>query len=268
MGDLKTAAPATSHEAASPWSNLLAAAPALLLVPMLLTTVTGLLAPAPWGVPEELRAPVLFACAVVWVVLPFAVGVWQRRWWWPLLCLATVLLSALLLADGGQAVVGGYGDYGYGAPPVTVAVLRPALLLGTLATLIGAAGVALAPVLHRLDLRVLYAASAGGLVTGIVPVVIGLLVLQATSGESLGAGLVVVVSFVTLTVFAIYGPYQQGNGSGRGDGNSRASGCWLVWCYRCVSSSRGGGRTWMRSPISPGSTISNSSLRCMAAASC
>jgi hypothetical protein len=160
MADSRRPVPIAVGEALTAWwastvrvrATLAAAAPALLLVPLLLTTVTTLLVPAPWGVPEAQRGPVLFAAAVGWVVLPFAVGAWHQQRWWPPLCLAAVLATAA--SWGGELVVRGYGEYGYGAPAATVEVTGPALVLGALAALMAAAGVALAPAFLRLGPRV------------------------------------------------------------------------------------------------------------------
>jgi hypothetical protein len=71
------------------------AGPALLFVPMLQTTIGTLHTPPPWGVAEPQRWAVLIAWVMGWVVLPFAVGLWHRRWWWPPLCLGTILASAV-----------------------------------------------------------------------------------------------------------------------------------------------------------------------------
>ena len=72
MADSHRPVPTAVREALTAWwatparvtATLAAAAPALLLVPLLLTTATALLALAPWGVPEPRRGPVLFAAVV------------------------------------------------------------------------------------------------------------------------------------------------------------------------------------------------------------
>jgi hypothetical protein len=192
-------------------ATLAAAAPALLLVPLLLTTATTLLAPAPWDVPDAQRGPVLFAAVVGWVVLPFAVGAWRRRWWWSPLCLIVVLVTALSWGEG--LVVGGYGEYGHGAPAATVEVLRPALVLGALAALMGAAGVALTPALGRLAPRIRHGLVAAALTAGIVPVVVGWVVLLVVSAD---AGLGGALSALVLLITAHYGPYQAGRWIGQG----------------------------------------------------
>jgi hypothetical protein len=201
MADSQRPARTTASAALKQWwvssarlrALLAAAAPALLLVPMLLTTATTLLAPAPWGVPEPQRGPVLFAAAVGWGVLPFAVGTWRRRWWWPPLCLAAVL--AIAASWGGELVVGGYGEYEHGAPAATVEVTGPALALS------------------RLDPRVQHWLVAAALTAGIVPVVVAWVVLLVVSVD---AGLAEGLSMLVLLVTAIYGPYQAGRWIGQG----------------------------------------------------
>ena len=219
MADSRRPVPNAVGEALKGWwaslarvrTTLAAAAPALLLVQLVLTTATTLLVPVPWGVPEPQRGPVHFAAAVGWVVLPLAVGAWHRRRWWPPLCLAVVLGTAA--SWGGELIVGGYGEYGHGAPAATVDVLQPALVLGALAALMGAAGVALAPAFLRLDPRVRHWFVAAVLTAGIVPVVVAWVVELTVSAD---AGWVSLVSMPTLLAAATYGPYRAGRWIGQG----------------------------------------------------
>ena len=92
-------------------------------------------------------------------------------------------------------------------------VLRPALALGALAALPGAAGVALAPALGRLSPRVRHGLVATGLTAGIVPVVVAWVVMMAVS---VGAGLAGLLSALTRLAAATYGPYWAGRWIGQG----------------------------------------------------
>jgi hypothetical protein len=206
--------------------ELIAAPVALLLTPVLMITV-ALLTPAPWGIPGLLRGPAIVAGVVGWVALPFAVGVGLRRWWRPLLCLATVLGWVGLVADAGQVVIGGYGEHGQGAPPVSVALWPSGLALGVLAALAAAVGVALAPAIVRLDRGIRQGLVMVGLIAGIVPVVVAWGVfLGAGSVADLGLG--AVVAAAVLVVVSVFGPYLGGLWVGAW-GLSHAGG-WVIAC--------------------------------------
>src|SRR3712207_1397119 len=74
---------------------VVAAALALLFVPLFFVTISTLHVPPPWRDSIWALWGVLVTWAMGWIVLPFAVGVWCRRWWWPLLCLGVVLVTAV-----------------------------------------------------------------------------------------------------------------------------------------------------------------------------
>jgi hypothetical protein len=89
---------------------VVAAAAALVFVPLFIVTISTLHVPPPWGVAARELWAVLVTWVLGWIVLPFAVGAWRRRWWWPLLCLGVVLVTALAW-NGGQVRVGPSAAY-------------------------------------------------------------------------------------------------------------------------------------------------------------
>ena len=97
-----------------PWATVrdlvVAAAPALLFVPLFFVTISTLHVPPPWRVSIWALWGVLVIWVLGWIVLPFAVGAWRRRWWWPPLCLGVVLVTALSW-NGGQVSVGPSAAY-------------------------------------------------------------------------------------------------------------------------------------------------------------
>jgi hypothetical protein len=192
------------------------AAPALLFVPMLQTTIGTLHAPAPWGVAEAQRWAVLVTWVLGWVVLPLAVGIWRRRWSWPLLCLGTVLATAWAW-NGGQALIGPYDNpylSWHTAPPVAAEVMPQALVLGGLAAVMAGVGIVLADPVRRLDPRVVRLGIAMGLILAIVPVVVACVV--NTLGPGLGnTEFLRLVSMVTLLAATTYGPLKAGQWIGQ-----------------------------------------------------
>src|SRR5215217_8661774 len=97
-----------------PWITLrdlvVAAAAALCFVPLFIVTTSTLHVPPPWRVSIGTAWAPLLTWVLGWIVLPFAVGAWRRRWWWPPLCLGVVLVTALNW-HGGQVSVGPSAAY-------------------------------------------------------------------------------------------------------------------------------------------------------------
>ena len=94
----------------TPRDLVVAAAAALVFVPLFIVTISTLHVPPPWRVGIGTAWAPLVTWVLGWIVLPFAVGVWRRRWWWPLLCLGVVLVTALNW-NGGQVSVGPSAAY-------------------------------------------------------------------------------------------------------------------------------------------------------------
>jgi hypothetical protein len=196
--------------------HLVDVASTFLFVPLLQTTIGGLHAPAPWGVADSARWPVLVTWVMGWIVFPFAMGAWGRHWWWPPLCLGTVLATTWAW-NGGQALIGpspAYPDWQGAEPAVAVAMMPQALALGGLAAVMAAIGVALAVPVRRLDPRVLRWTSAIALLIANVAIIVAWVVGMA--GPALGDTLLLpMVSVVTLLAATPVVAFKAGQWSGQ-----------------------------------------------------
>jgi hypothetical protein len=149
---------------------------AFLFVPLFLATIATLHAPPPWHVVGLEYWAVLITWVMGWVALPFAVGVWLRRRWWPLFCPSVVLLTGWAW-NGGHALFGP-GPYARpGTPDITVALLAPALAYGALAAGMAAAGLELAGRVRQSDSQRRSVGLGIGLIAAPIPLTVAWIVL-------------------------------------------------------------------------------------------
>lgn len=177
---------------------------ALLLIPTLVATVTGFVAPTPWRVsgPKEV-APTLVGVVFARIALPLVTGLWLRRWWWGVLCFATVLAAAFAW-QGGQPVY--TSDFLLGpSEPAMVSVFPTAVGSGLLAAAAGTAGVARGQGRFFAGVQNVKSWTAACLVPAPVSVFVGLTLGSGTTDTTLG-----VFSYFMLLVASTLGALAAG----------------------------------------------------------